>query len=188
MGEMAQTTGGARLGKGARFGLGYLGALLVAQGLGKLIDTGGYVEALRAFQVFPQDGTWTAAIIWLVAELLCGAALFTFAVGSGNDRAPRPVQASGAHRTAGVLSASAALIIALAYAGLTTSAYLRGLAIDNCTCFGVYLPQRLSWFVLVQDVLVVWWSLWALRASRRVAPRSPGALTTTPRACASATP
>ena len=46
-------------------------------------------------------------------------------------------------------------------------AYLRGLAVDNCGCFGLYLSQRLSWFVLLQDALLLVYAALMIRSARR---------------------
>jgi hypothetical protein len=36
---------------------------------------------------------------------------------------------------------------------------------DNCGCFGSYLPQRLTWFTLVQDGLLLIYAALLLRAA-----------------------
>jgi hypothetical protein len=46
-------------------------------------------------------------------------------------------------------------------------AYLRGLAVGNCGCFGVYLTQRLSLFVLAQDALLLLYAALLLRGALR---------------------
>jgi hypothetical protein len=87
---------------------------------------------------------------WLVAELVAGALLL-----------------AKKGRAGGVL----ALVINVAYAALTTQAYARHLAIDNCTCFGVHLRQRLSWFVLAQDAYMIAFSAYVFVVARRSTPR-----------------
>jgi len=49
---------------------------------------------------------------------------------------------------------------------LGVQGYLRGLTIDNCGCFGVYLSQRLSWFVLAQDALLLVYAVVPFRGAR----------------------
>ncbi len=46
-------------------------------------------------------------------------------------------------------------------------AYLRGLPLDNCGCFGVYLTQRLSLFVLAQDALLLVYAAVLFRGTRQ---------------------
>ncbi len=50
---------------------------------------------------------------------------------------------------------------------LGLQAQLRGLTVTNCGCFGVYLSQRLSWFVVAQDALLLVYAALMLRAARR---------------------
>ncbi|WP_345019849.1 hypothetical protein [Streptomyces shaanxiensis] len=45
--------------------------------------------------------------------------------------------------------------------------FVRGLAVANCGCFGNYLPQRLGWFVLVQDTLALLYAAVLPRCTRR---------------------
>jgi hypothetical protein len=45
--------------------------------------------------------------------------------------------------------------VSMVWAGLAVQAYIRGLPVGNCGCFGVYLAQRLGGFVLVQDALLL---------------------------------
>ncbi|WP_234388631.1 hypothetical protein [Streptomyces sp. AS58] len=52
-------------------------------------------------------------------------------------------------------------------------AYARGLAVDNCGCFGLYLTQRLSWFVLLQDAATLLYAGLLFRSARRAPVPSP---------------
>jgi uncharacterized membrane protein YphA (DoxX/SURF4 family) len=136
-----------------------LGLLLVAMGGGKLTDVAGYAHALAAFRVIPVAALAAVAWSWLAAELVAGALLL----------------AGGRVARAGAI---AAVVINVAYATLTTQAFLRHLSIDNCTCFGVHLRQRLGWFVLVQDAYMIALSVWVLLKSggggaRRSTPPPP---------------
>jgi hypothetical protein len=127
-----------------------LGLVLLAMGAGKLSDVGGYATALMAFRVIPDGAVHAVAWAWLVAELVAGALLL-----------------AKKGRAGGLL----ALVINLAYAALTTQAYARHLAIDNCTCFGVHLRQRLGWFVLAQDAYMIAFSAYVFVVARRSTPR-----------------
>jgi uncharacterized membrane protein YphA (DoxX/SURF4 family) len=131
-----------------------LGLVMLAMGAGKLSDVNGYAAALAAFCVISAGALHTVAWIWLIAELCAGVLLVL------GDRAAR-------------WGALLALVINLGYAALTTQAYARHLPIDNCTCFGVHLRQRLSWFVLAQDAYMIAFSAYVYYAARRATRRSP---------------
>lgn len=121
-----------------------LGLVLLAMGAGKLADVGGYARALAAFGVVPASALVVVAWLWLTAELAGGALLVL-----------------GIARAGAVV----ALAVNLAYAALTTQAFARHLPVANCTCFGVYLRQRLSWLVLAQDGYMVAFSAYVLAAA-----------------------
>ena len=53
-----------------------------------------------------------------------------------------------------------AVAVAVGWTILGTQAFVRGLAVDNCGCFGVHLAQPLRWWVLLEDaefVALAWW-------------------------------
>jgi len=127
---------------------------MLAMGAGKLSDVAGYADALLAFRVIPNGAVVAIAWIWLAAELAAGVLLL---VGGRAARA----------------GAILAVLINGAYAAFTTQAFARGLSIDNCTCFGVHLRQRLSWFVLAQDAYMIAFSLYVCVAAWRATRRSP---------------
>lgn len=137
-----------------------LGILLVAMAAGKTSDLHGYFEALGAFRAFGEAARPFVGGAFVVLELGGGVLL----LGGG-----RPAR----------LGAIAAVVVSVGYAALTTQAFARGLTVDNCTCFGVHLQQRLSWWVLVQDgymlawSAVVTWRAWRGDGARRPTPRSP---------------
>ncbi len=49
---------------------------------------------------------------------------------------------------------------------------MRGLAVANCGCFGIYLTQRLNWFVLLQDALTLLYAAVLFRSARTAPTRS----------------
>jgi hypothetical protein len=137
-----------------RWGTIILGALLLAEGLGKLADPRGYVDALAGFQLVPASALWPIGMAWIAAELVFGVVLLV----AGSRRvAPRQLA---------LFAASGALVLQLGYATLSFSAWFRGIRVDNCTCFGVYLSQRLSLFVLAQDVYMLVFSTLQVRRWR----------------------
>lgn len=137
-----------------RLAAGALALLVGAQALGKLLDVPLYVAALGRFHAFPPSVTPWVAIAWVAIELVAAVWLGAAAVRSA--------------RGAFLVGAAAAAADALGYAALTIGTTARGIAVLNCTCFGAYLPQRLSTSVLIQDVVMVAWTLWALRSALRL--------------------
>ncbi len=138
----------------ARWATTVLGAVLFAQGTGKLLDPGGYVAALEPFAVVPESLLWPVGVVWLAAELVSGIGLLV----AGLSMAPP--------RAFARVSAVLAVAVTVAYLLMTGQAYLRGLEIENCTCFGVYLAQRLGLFVLVQDIYMISYAIWQQRRVR----------------------
>ncbi len=128
-----------------------LAVLLGAQAVGKLLDMRLYVVALDRFRALPKSATMTVAVLWVAIELLALLGLGATAL--------RP------SRTLALAGASAALIDAVAYAALTIGTRARGIEVLNCTCFGAFLPQRLSTSVLIQDLVMVAWTIWTLRTA-----------------------
>ncbi|MEO6575242.1 MAG: FAD-dependent oxidoreductase, partial [Polyangiaceae bacterium] len=120
-----------------------MGVTFAAQGIGKILDFSAYIAALDAFHFVPALALPVVGAVWIAAEMASGLAL----IATGLTGSPRPSVAR--------LGAMTALAVSLAYALLDIQGYVRGLPIANCTCFGAYLAQRLSWFVLVQEAYVI---------------------------------
>lgn len=131
----------------ARWGLTAYGLLFLAQGLGKTLDPDGYLAALTAFGVLRPVAWWPLSLgalglVWTVLELLAAVAMLY----GGLARAPaKQLVLSGV---------MLALGLSCAYLSLDAGALARHLPIQNCTCFGTYLAQRLSWFVIAQESAV----------------------------------
>lgn len=130
-----------------------LGALYVAQGLGKALAPSGYVVALDAFDLFPRAALWPVVVTWTAIELLAGAGLLYAGLARRVSR--------GA-----VYAAAAALVVGVAYAVMTTRATLLHIHVGNCTCFGKFMAQPLSPFVLAQDALMLVYTAWQLAKVR----------------------
>lgn len=115
-----------------------LGLLLVAMGVGQLVDFGQFIDVIETYRL---GSGWLATLLGgalLTAELIGGIGLL-----ARRDFAP-PV----------------ALAVAVAWTVIGTQAFARGLVVPNCGCFGIHLSQPLRWWVLVQDVefvAVAWW-------------------------------
>ena len=123
--------------------------------MGKFIDLRGYLEALLRFDVWGLATAPAVGSAWASLESASGLGLLA----AGLSRAPR--------RGAALAAAVGAVLVSTGYATLTVSATVRGIAIANCTCFGVFLAQRLSPWVLAQDAYMVVMTVWlGTRASR----------------------
>lgn len=143
-----------------RIAAAVLGLLLGAQAIGKLMDMRLYAVALERFRAFPKEWTAIVAASWVLIELAALAGL--------GLAAARPT------RIVFLLGAAAATVDALAYALLTIGTKVRGIEVFNCTCFGAFLPQRLSVSVLIQDLVMVGWTLWTLRSALRFGVETAG--------------
>ncbi len=146
---MSAQTGRARRPDPGSVARRVLGVLLVAMAIGQLTDIGGFVDVISTYDV---GGDLAAAIIGgalLIGELLAGVGLLVA------DRSRR----AGASRLA--------VVVAVAWSVLAAQAFVRGLVVPNCGCFGVHLAQPLRWWVLVEDLEFVALAWWTQRTSGR---------------------
>ena len=112
---------------------------------GQLSDVGGFVDVVATYEV----GGIALAVV-LAAGLIVGEV----AAGIGLLSAGHV-----GRRRAGAL----ALAVAVGWSVLATQAFARGLAIENCGCFGVHLGQPLRWWVLIEDAEFIALALWVRR-------------------------
>ncbi|MDM4722296.1 MauE/DoxX family redox-associated membrane protein [Micromonospora sp. WMMA1363] len=137
-----------------------LGAVLTAMASGQLVSWPAMPDILAAYGIAPAAALpWLAAVL-IVAELTGGLWLLT---------RPRSCALTPVWVYAGV---------AVVWAGLAVQAFARGLTVDNCGCFGRFLTQRLGWFVLLQDALLLIYGGLLLRATRKARARSAAAVAT----------
>lgn len=120
-----------------------LAALLLAMAAGQVLSFEGFVDAIVTYQL--GGGRVVAAV---AAVALIGAeALAAIGLLSRTHACVRRASSVG-------------VVVAMAWSALAAQAFARGLAVDNCGCFGAYLPQRLRWWVLLEDaefVALAWW-------------------------------
>jgi hypothetical protein len=132
-----------------------LGAVYTAMAVGQMASWSAMPEILAAYDVAPAGALpWLAGAL-IVAELVAGVWLLA-----------RP-------RSSALAPVWVYTAVSLLWAGLGTQAYLRGLTVDNCGCFGVYLTQRLSLFVLAQDALLLVYAVVMVRTAIRAGDRPP---------------
>ena len=130
-----------------------LGTLYAAMAAGQLASVDAMPGILGSYGLV--DGhTATALTVLLIAgELVCAA----WFLARPRSKAVTPVWVFTG--------------VSLIWSTLAAQAFARGLVVENCGCLGVYLSQRLSWFVLAQDALLLLYAVLLLR-SARLAPAS----------------
>ncbi|MGH3737794.1 MAG: MauE/DoxX family redox-associated membrane protein [Micromonosporaceae bacterium] len=129
-----------------------LGVVYVGMAVGQLVSWQQMPEILAAYRVM-LDAQALAGVL-IAGELVCG--VWFLARPRSQNLAPVWVYTA----------------VSVVWAALGTQAYLRGLDVANCGCFGVYLTQRLSLFVLAQDALLLLYAGLMIRSGlrARVAP------------------
>jgi hypothetical protein len=130
-----------------------LGVVFTGMAAGQLASWSAMPSILGAYRVLPAPMLPVLAAGLIAAELACGV----WFLARPRSRAVTPVWSYTA--------------VSAVWAGLGLQAYARGLPVENCGCFGVYLTQRLSLFVLAQDALLLIYAAVLLRGALR-RPRS----------------
>lgn len=134
-----------------------LGAVYTAMALGQLASFRHMPAILSAYGLAGGAAAAMLASALIVGELVCGIWFLA-----------RP-------RSKGLAPVWVYTAVSVVWTVLAVQAYARGLTVSNCGCFGIYLAQRLSWFVLFQDGLTLLYAGWLLRAARAAAAREPAA-------------
>lgn len=117
----------------ARF---YLGGLLAAMALGQLLSFPTFVDIVADYRLSSLPSLLMAVVL-LILEIVAAVGLL----------APRKMFPR--------LGEWAGLTVAVMWSLLAVQALARGIEIDNCGCFGAYLGQRLSGWILLQDAVFV---------------------------------
>ncbi|HCT76656.1 MAG TPA: hypothetical protein DGT23_08720 [Micromonosporaceae bacterium] len=139
-----------------------LGALYAAMAVGQLASWQAMPDVLGAYQGVPNEMLpWFAAAL-IGAEFVAGA--WFLALPRSQMLAPVWIYTA----------------VAVVWTVLGAQAYARGLAVDNCGCFGVYLTQRLTWFTLVQDGLLLLYAALMIRGGLRARATQPMTLISQP--------
>jgi hypothetical protein len=127
---------------------GLLAVLLLAMAAGQLSDVAGFARLLDGYRLLPHWLLSPAAWALAGTEAIAGLALLR-------------------HRRGG---SGLALAVAIVWSAFALQAFARGVALDNCGCFGVHVGQSLRWWVLLEDAEFVALSAWVCRAERRTPP------------------
>lgn len=113
-----------------------LGGLILATGVGKALDVGGFVDVLQRYDLALGD-----TVLGLVAPLISTLEI-----------------ALGAWILSGFrlrLAMWGAIVLNAGYCAILTSALLRGLDLQNCGCFGVFFAQPLRWYSPLEDLALI---------------------------------
>ncbi|WP_274560805.1 MauE/DoxX family redox-associated membrane protein [Streptomyces spiramyceticus] len=135
-----------------------LGAVYTAMAVGQLASFGHMPGILAEYGLLTGGAATALAVALAVAliagELVCGV----WFLARPRSKALAPVWVFTA--------------VSVVWSFLAVQAYARELTVTNCGCFGIYLPQRLSWVVLVQDGLALLYAGLLLRRAAAARPRS----------------
>lgn len=116
-----------------------LAFVLFTTGLGKALDVVGFARVLTTFRIFPEGSEIPLAVAITLLELALAVALLW----------------PGWRR----LAATAALLLFIGNAAVLTLTLLRGIALENCGCFGVFLARPLRPWTPLEDVALALLSL-----------------------------
>lgn len=134
-----------------------LAALLFVMAASQLSDPSGFIDIVTSYRI---GGAAIAAIVGIA--LMAGEV--TAAAGLVSRDQTRRYRA-----------ASVAVAVALGWGVLGAQAFARGIALDNCGCFGVHAGQPLRWFVLIEDVEFLALARWIRSRTSRAGASDPSA-------------
>lgn len=126
-----------------------LGLLLAATATGKALDLGGFRTVLAAYDLFPVWSLWEIALAMPVLEGAIASAMLS-------GRGVR-------------WGAGASVLLHGGFAAVLTVEVIRGVPLENCGCFGVFLARPLRWTSPLEDLALVALSLIILRTQHRPA-------------------
>lgn len=106
--------------------------VLFATGLGKALDIPGFALVLADYRLLPLGREGFFALGLTLAELVLAAALL--------------------HRPWRRAAAWGAVLLFLANAAVLSLTLWRGLALENCGCFGAFLPRPLRPWTPLEDL------------------------------------
>ena len=127
----------------------FIGLVLLATGVGKLLDVRGFAGILRSYEMLPEPWIPFAAVAVAVTEVLLAFWLFS------------------GRRLAAASLASCAMHVS--YAAWSTVGLMRGLRLSNCGCFGVFLARPLTGRTVAEDLAMTVLSVTLFVCARRLA-------------------
>ena len=134
-----------------------LGLLLAFTAIGKGLDLSGFAKVIGTYDVLPEVFWFPTAVVMTLIEGTLSIMLL------------------GQYKLRGAALGSVGLH--MAFTIWAAVALLRGLTIENCGCFGVFLARPLAWSTVLEDGVLLALSilLWALcpREGEASTPHSP---------------
>jgi hypothetical protein len=112
-----------------------LGLTLVATSAGKALDISGFHDVLKTYEIFPVWMLWLLAVAMPVLEAGIAWAMLT-----------------GKRLSWGILGS---LLLHSSFTVLLTVELARGVHLENCGCFGVFLARPLVWYTPLEDVALL---------------------------------
>lgn len=127
----------------------FLGLLFIATAIGKLLDNRGFAQVIYSYQLgIPDFALLGVALTFSFMELIIGLNILY-----GRELSKSILATLGFH---------------LGYATLAFTTLLRGIALTNCGCFGVFLARSLRWSTVIEDLLLATVSLVCWLLLRRI--------------------
>lgn len=124
-----------------------LGLLLLITGIGKLLDVQGFISIIDTYQVSPDWMQPPLAVLIVGSELKIAESLQR----GNNVRA----------------AAIASTILHALFSIVAVTTLLRGIAVPNCGCFGVFMGRPLTWQTLFEDICLLGASIALVLLSNR---------------------
>jgi len=112
-----------------------IAAILLSTAAGKLLDVRGFAGVLETYRAFPE---WT--LLPLAAAVLAAELCLALWLLSGRSLFAAGLASAGMH---------------LAYAAWAAVTLARGVSVENCGCFGVFLARPLTGSTVVEDSALV---------------------------------
>lgn len=113
----------------------FVGAVLVASSIGKMLDIPGFIKVLETYQALPLGSLPAVAILLVLAELKVAEMLLW----PGRLRS----------------GALASMLLHLMFTFFATATYFRGISVPNCGCFGVFWARPLTALTIGEDLLML---------------------------------
>lgn len=128
-----------------------IGLTLLVTGVAKLLDLPGFAEVLGHYQLFPAFLTTLLAYTLPFVELAIGLSLLL----AWKEQ----------------LGTLAAIVLHIGFIVVLTITLIRGIPIMNCGCFGVFWPRPLTWGTILEDVVMLMfsigaWMAWKIKTQR----------------------
>ncbi|MDJ0790088.1 MAG: MauE/DoxX family redox-associated membrane protein [Myxococcota bacterium] len=120
----------------------FVGLVLLATAVGKGLDVSGFADVVASYRLTGPRLSPIVAFVWPLLELVAAAMLLF-----------RP-------RLLGAMLATALHAVLL---GVVVITLARGLEIENCGCFGVFLARPLGFTTAIEDLVMLglsalsWW-------------------------------